>query len=181
MSVLFGNEDNEKGFDVPSMPVADLVSSVKKAIVIKQSEMKEFGISIKNVELTLKTVATTDSGASISLQIPVLGEIEFGSEVSTKSVQTIKIKLIPTEVQEIRKMELMDMDQTVVQSISSIIEGVKAAVDVDSIPLKLEEASSEFNFVLSGDSKISMVIDSGFESELSNTLKINFKKRELIT
>jgi len=111
----------------------------------------------------------------------VLGEIEFGSEVSTKSVQTIKIKLIPTEVQEIRKMELMDMDQTVVQSISSIIEGVKAAVDVDSIPLKLEEASSEVNFVLSGDSKISMVIDSGFESELSNTLKINFKKRELIT
>jgi hypothetical protein len=176
MSILFGNEDEKKGFDFPSMPVADLVSCVKKAIVIKQSEMKEFGISIKNVELTLKTVATTDSGASISLQIPVLGEMEFGSEISEKSVQTIKIKLIPAEVQEVRKIELMDMDQTVAQSISSIIKGVKAAADGDLIPFKLEEASSEVNFVLSGDSKITMVIDSGFESELSNTLKINFKK-----
>lgn len=175
MSILFGNEDKEKAFHVPSMPVADLVSSIKKAIIIKQSEMQEYGISIKNVELSLKTVATVDSGASISLEIPVLGEVEFGSEVSEKSVQTTKLTLKPTDIQDVRAMDLGDMDQTVVHSITSILEGVKAAQG-DEINLKLEEASFEFNFVLSGDSKISMVIDNGFESELSNTLKINFRR-----
>lgn len=176
MSILFRNEDENKGFDVPSIPMADLINSIKKAIMIKQSEMQEFGISIKNVDLTLKTIATTSSGASLSLEIPVLGKMELGSELSEKSVQTTKLSLKPTgDASKIRELELMDIDKTVAQSISSIIEGVKAASDGVEVLMELEEASFEFNFVLSGESDISLVIDNGFDSELSNTLKINFK------
>ena len=175
MSLLFRNENENRGFDIPSMPVADLIKSLKKALMVKQGEMQEFGVSIRNVELTLKTVATVGTGASISLQIPLIGKMEFGSDISEKSVQTTKLTLKPTGYSQIRELELIDMERTVVQSISSIFDGVKEAVEGE-VPLELEEASFEFNFVLSTDSKISMVIDSGFESELSNTIKINFKR-----
>jgi hypothetical protein len=41
----------------------------------------------------------------------------------------------------------------------------------------MEEATAEFNFIISGDSEISLIIESGFESQLSNTLKIKFEKQ----
>ncbi|MCE5215178.1 MAG: hypothetical protein LLF83_10730 [Methanobacterium sp.] len=50
-----------KGFNVRSIPVAYLVNSFKKSIIIEQAEMQEFGIKIKNIELTLKTIATADT------------------------------------------------------------------------------------------------------------------------
>ncbi len=182
MNDKFLNESvTDKGFEIESIPIADLVNSIQRTLIIKQAEMREYGIGIKNIELNLKTVATAAAGAKISLEIPILGKIEFGSKVSEKSLQTTSLTLKPpADVKIERGIELKEMDETVAQSISSIIEGVKAANNQDSISLELEEASFEFNFILSGDSKISMIIESGFESELSNNLKIRFKKLEKI-
>lgn len=174
---LFTEAQKDKGFAIESIPIADLVNSIKRALFFKQAEMQEYGIRIRNIELTLKTVATADAGAKISLQIPILGKIEFGSEISEKSIQTTSLTLkLPTSVKTERRFELMEMDETIAQSIFSIIEGVKAAKSQDSTPLEMDEAFAEFNFILSGDTKISMIIESGFESELSNNLRINFKQ-----
>lgn len=176
---LLNNTRKDKGFSMKSMPIADLVNSFKKALILKQAEMQECGIAIEDVKLTLKAVAKADAGAGISLQIPVLGKIEFGSEISEKSIQTTTLTLKPTTDGKVgRGIKLTDMDKTVAQSISSIIDGVKAASSRDSIPLEMEEASFTFNFILSGDLEIAMIIENGFESELSNTLKINFKMAE---
>ena len=71
----------DKGFEIKSMPMADLVNSIKRALVIKQNKMQEFGINIKNVELTIKTVAIADGGTNISLQIPILGKLLLGSKI----------------------------------------------------------------------------------------------------
>lgn len=167
------------GFEVESLPLADLVHSIKRALFFKQDELLEHGLVIKNIQLTLKSIATYDAGVNISLQIPILGKIKFGSEISEKSLQTTILTLkqpIKGRIQP--RTKLMEMEETLVQSITSIIEGLKAASSAEnnSIPLDMESASAEFNFVLSGDSKISMIIESGFESELSNTLKIKFEK-----
>jgi hypothetical protein len=175
---LFNRGHKDRGFDVESIAIADLIKSFKRALVLKQAEMLEFGITIKEIKLTLKTLATSDSGAKISLQIPILGKIEFGSEISEKSLQTTSLTLKPSAMDMTEKgVELMEMDETIAQSISSIIEGVKAASNKDSTQLELDEASFEFNFIISGDAKIATIIESGFESELSNTLKINFEKQ----
>lgn len=126
-------------------------------------------------------MATSDAGAKISLQIPILGKVEFGSEISEKSLQTTSLTLRPPTLGKVESGgKLVDMEETLTQSISSIIEGVKAASSTEnnSIPLEMESASAEFNFILSGDSQISMIIESGFESELSNTLKIKFEKQK---
>lgn len=179
--VIVNKGQKGNGFDVETLPMADLVNSIKRALIFKQAEMQEQGLSIKNIQLILKTVATADAGAKISLQIPILGKIEFGSEISEKSVQTTNITLKPPAQDKIeRGVKLMEMEEALVQSISSIIEGVKAAnsAENNSVPLELEAASAEFNFILSGDSEISMIIGTGFESELSNTLKIKFEKQK---
>jgi hypothetical protein len=178
MSKVFINEiEKDKGLEIEGIPISDIVDSIKRAIVLKQLDMDKSGIKIKDMELTLKTVAAADVGAKISLQIPILGKIEFGSKISEKSLQTTNLTLKvpgPTEVE--RGLGLADLDETIADSISNIIEGVKAAND-NSPSLEMEEASVEFNFVLSGDSKISLIIESGFESELSNKLKITFEKK----
>ncbi|MEN6593163.1 MAG: trypco2 family protein [Methanobacterium sp.] len=178
--VMINKGQNSNGFDVESLPIADLVNSIKKALVYKQAEMQEHGIGIKNIQLTLKTMATSNTGAGISLQIPILGKVEFGSEISEKSLQTTSLTLKPPiQGKMVQGVKLIDMEETLAQSISSIIEGVKAANGQGPISLEMEEATAEFNFILSGNSEISMIIGTGFESQLSNTLKIKFKKREI--
>ncbi len=86
---------NYNGFEIKSMPMADLINSIKRALIIKQNEMQEFGINLKNVELTIKTVAIADGGANLSLQIPILGKLLLRSKISEKSMQTTTLKLIP--------------------------------------------------------------------------------------
>ncbi len=155
--VIINRGQNGNGFDVESLPIADLVNSIKRALVFKQAEMQEHGISIKNIQLILKTVAAADTKAKISLQIPILGKIEFGSEISEKSLQTTSLTLKPPVQGKVeRGVKLMKMEETLAQSISSIIEGVKAASSAEnnSVPLDMEAASAEFNFILSGDSEI---------------------------
>lgn len=176
--VMINKGQNDNGFDVESLPIADLVNSIKKALVYKQAEMQEHGIVIKSIQLTLKTLATSNTGAGISLQIPILGKVEFGSEISEKSMQTTSLTLKPPiQGKMVQGVKLIDMEETLAQSISSIIEGVKAANSQEGISLEMEEATAEFNFIISGDSKISLIIESGFESQLSNTLKIKFEKQ----
>ena len=176
--VMINKGQNDNGFDVESLPIADLVNSIKKALVYKQAEMQEHGIGIKSIQLTLKTLATSNTGAGISLQIPIRGKVEFGSEISEKSMQTTSLTLKPPiQGKMVQGVKLIDMEETLAQSISSIIEGVKAANSQEGISLEMEEATAEFNFIISGDSKISLIIESGFESQLSNTLKIKFEKQ----
>jgi hypothetical protein len=176
--VMINKGQNDNGFDVESLPIADLVNSIKRALVYKQAEMQEHGIVIKSIQLTLKTLATSNTGAGISLQIPILGKVEFGSEISEKSMQTTSLTLKPPiQGKMVQGVKLIDMEETLAQSISSIIEGVKAANSQEGISLEMEEATAEFNFIISGDSKISLIIESGFESQLSNTLKIKFEKQ----
>lgn len=167
----------EKGFKIKSITIADLVTSINKALIIKRAGLQESGINIKNVELTLKTLAVADSGANISLQIPILGKLVLGSKISEKSIQTTSLTLTPTAGTKFeRGIAVNDIEKTVTQSISSIIEGVNAANNQNSILTVMDDASFTFNFILSGDSSISMIIENGFESELSNTIKIKFER-----
>lgn len=174
---LFNIGQTHKEFEIKGMNIADLVNSIKKAIILKQLEMQQYGIGIKNVELTLKTVAVTGAGTNISLQIPILGKLVLGSKISEKSLQTTNLTLKPPQKMKLDKgIELSEIEETITQSISSIIEGVKTAINLDSFPMELDDALFTFNFILAGDTRISMIIETGFESELSNTIKISFKK-----
>jgi len=135
--------------------------------------MESSGIKIKKIEITLKALASGEAGAELKLQIPILGELKIGSKISSKSIQTTVLILKPPTKKVFGKG--IKMNKKLEESILSLTEGIKAAVNTPPV-LEMEEASTDFNFVLASDSEISMIIKSGFESELTNNLKIVFEK-----
>ncbi len=155
--------------------IEKIVESLKKAMIETQKEMGSSGIKIKRIELTLKAIAMEKAGAGITLQIPILGELKIGSDLSSKSVQTtslsLKIPKSPTKT----VYNLTKLDEKLKESILTLTQGVKAAVNTQP-PLEIEEASVELNFILKSDSDISLLIKSGFESELTNNLNVIFEK-----
>jgi hypothetical protein len=171
---------NDDGLsEIKGVAINEIVDSIKRSMVKMQQDMESSGIKIKKIEITLKTIAVEDFGAESKLQIPILGELNIGSKLSKKTVQTINLTLkLPKPTKKwIEKIQFMKMDETIEKSILDIAEGVKAAINNPPI-LELEDASVEFNFILKSDSEISMIIESGFESELTNNMTVTFEKMD---
>lgn len=167
-------DDDNGRYEVKGIALNDLVETIKGSMVTMQKDMESSGIKIKRIELTLKTLASGEAGAEMKFQIPILGELKIGSKISSKSIQTTILILKPA-AEKMSLSGMVKMDEKLEQSILSLTEGIKAAVNNPPI-LEMEEASTEFNFVMASDSDISMIIKSGFDSELTNNLKIVFEK-----
>ena len=165
-------EDIEKKEGVA---IDEIVDSIKRAIILTQGDIESSGIKIKRIELKLKSIASEKAGADIKLQVPILGEFKIGSDLSSKSVQTtsliLKTSKIPIKV--VNKM--FKLDEKLAENILSLTKGIKAAA-INQPPLEMEESLVELNFVLKSESEVSFLIKAGFESELTNTLKIVFEK-----
>lgn len=169
--------ENESGLSkVKGIAIDEIVDTIKGSMVKMQEDMESSGIRIKRIELTLKTLASGETGAEVKLQIPILGGLNLSSKISSKSIQTTVLALKPATKKGDEK-DMIKMDEKLEKSILSLTEGIKAAVKNPPL-LEMEEASTEFNFVLASNSDISMIIKSGFESELTNNLKILFEKNK---
>jgi hypothetical protein len=169
-------EEKAKILELPGMSVDNIMGSVKEALVETQQVMETSGIKIKRIDLTLKAIASGDAGTQIKLNIPILGELKLGSAISSKSVQTIFISLKPLKPETRTKdMNFPELGERLKESILALSNGVMAAVNSDP-PLEVYESSVELNFILTSESEISLIIKSGFESELTNNLKIIFEK-----
>ncbi|MDO5836111.1 MAG: hypothetical protein Q4P17_06345 [Methanobacterium sp.] len=88
-------EEKAKILELPGMSVDNIMGSVKEALVETQQVMETSGIKIKRIDLTLKALASGETGTQIKLNIPILGELKLGSTISSKSVQNIFISLKP--------------------------------------------------------------------------------------
>jgi hypothetical protein len=176
MAEIFSNSENDEVIkEIKGVSIEKIVDSIKRALIASQTEMESSGIKIKLIQLTLKSIATEKAGAGITLQIPILGELKIGSNISTKSVQTTFLALKPTKnpTKEIYKPK--GLDEKLKEIILNLTEGVKAAVN-NQPPLEMDEASAELNFVLKSESEISMIIKTGFDAELTNNLKVIFER-----
>lgn len=160
-----------------TVALAELVEKINNVLFKLQDEMFSSGIKIKTVKLTLKTVSTGELGAEAKFQIPVLEGLKIGSQISKETLQTTVLKFKPPKPQEpkkgISKISFEGIEEQLENSILSIMEGVKVATKP---VLELDEASTEFNFVLKSSSEISLVLQTDLESELSNNVKIEFEK-----
>jgi hypothetical protein len=155
--------------------ISAIVDSIKRAMIKTQENMESSGIKIKHIELKLKSIASEKAGAGVTLQIPLLGELKIGSDLSSKSVQTTFLTLKTPKTRIKSTYELLKLDEKLTESILSLTEGITAAFN-NQPPLEMEESSIELNFVLKSESEMSFIIKAGFESELTNTLKVVFEK-----
>jgi len=111
---------NDDGLsEIKGVAINEIVDSIKRSMVKMQQDMESSGIKIKKIEITLKTIAVEDFGAESKLQIPILGELNIGSKLSKKTVQTINLTLkLPKPTKKwIEKIQFMKMDETIEKSI----------------------------------------------------------------
>lgn len=167
-------DDNRVG-ESEGVAVGKIVDSIKRALIETQGEMESSGIKIKRIEITLKSIASEKAGAGITLQIPILGELKIGSNISAKSVQNTFLVLKTPKTPKKAVGEFLKLDEKLKESILSLTEGVKAAVNNQPL-LEMDESSVELNFILKSESDISLIIKTGFEAELTNNLKVIFEK-----
>ncbi|NYB51652.1 MAG: hypothetical protein HVN35_03670 [Methanobacteriaceae archaeon] len=155
--------------------VAEIVNSIKWALLVTQGELETSGIKLKRIELNLKSIASRKAGAGIRFQIPILGKLKIGSNVSYKSVQTISLVLNTPKTPTKDIIPSIGLDKNLKSLIMSLADGVKAAVD-GNIPLEMGESWVELNFVLKSENEVSLIIETGFDAELTNSLKLFFEK-----
>lgn len=178
-----GNKDKKRilsSFDEgisedEGVAISEIVDSIKRALIETQGELQTSGIKLKRIELTLKSIASGKAGAGITFQIPILGKLKIGSDVSSKSVQTIFLALDAPKTPTKGIVPSMELEKNLKGLILSLAEGVKAAVD-NQVPLEMGESWVELNFVLKSENEISLIIEAGFDAELTNNLKIIFEK-----
>ncbi len=155
--------------------IGEIIGSVKRALIETQEDMESSGIKIKSIQLKLKSIASEKAGAGVTLQIPLLGKLKLGSDISAKSVQTTSLTLKTPKTPTKSVYKLMELDEKLAKNILSLTEGIKSAA-YDEPLLEMGESSIELNFILKSESEISFLIEAGFESELTNTLKVIFEK-----
>ncbi|BDZ72168.1 trypco2 family protein [Methanobacterium petrolearium] len=155
--------------------VGEIIGSVKRALIETQENMESSGMKIKSIQLKLKSIASENAGAGVTLQIPLLGKLKIGSDISAKSVQTIFLTLKTPQTRKKSAYGLLELDEKLAKGILTLTEGIKAAA-CDQPILEMGESSIELNFILKSESDISFLIKAGFESELTNTLKVIFEK-----
>ncbi len=179
MGRRFFNGENDMIRDSEGVAIDTIVDRIKAALVETQPVMESSKIKIKRIELTLKALASGEVGAQVKLQIPILGELKFGSSISAKSVQTTFLALQPPKpkatLTRTKDMEFQKLQDNLKESILSLTKGVDAAIN-NKPPLEMDESSVELNFILASKSDISLIIKSDFESELTNNLKVIFEK-----
>jgi hypothetical protein len=169
-------EEKARILELPGMSVDNIMVSVKAALMETQQVMETSGIKIKRIDLTLKSIASGETGTQIKLNIPILGELKLGSRISEKSIQTTILSLKPPKPTKVVKdVRFPQLGERLKESILSLTRGVMAAVN-DDPPLEVYESSVELNFILTSESEISLIIKSGLEAELTNNLKIVFEK-----
>lgn len=155
--------------------IGEIVDSIKRALIGTQGDIESSGIKIKRIEITLKSIALEKAGAGVTLQIPLLGAFKIGSDISSKSVQTTSLTLKNPKLPKKSISGLHKLDQKLAESILSLTEGINAAAG-NQPPLEIDESSVELNFILKSESEISFLIKSGFDAELTNSLKVIFEK-----
>lgn len=174
MKSVLSSDDRGIG-ENQGVAISEIVDSIKRALIETQENIESSGIKIKRIELKLKTIASEKTGAGVTLQIPLLGELKIGSDLSSKSVQTTFLTLKTPKAMIKTTYGLLKLDEKLTESILSLTEGITVAVN-NQPPLEMEESSIELNFVLKSESEMSFIIKAGFESELTNTLKLVFEK-----
>jgi hypothetical protein len=173
--IFFNSENDEVIREIKGVSIEKIVNSIKRALIASQTEMESSGIKIKLIELTLKSIATEKAGVGITLQIPILGELKIGSNISAKSVQTTFLALKPSKTPTKEIFKPIGLDEKLIEIILNLAEGVKASIN-NQPPLEMDDASAELNFILKSESEISMIIKTGFDAELTNNLKVIFEK-----
>jgi hypothetical protein len=156
------------------VPVDSLIDAVKAAVT-------EAGISAANagrtlrvtaIQLVLKAVATTTTGAKLQFRIPFIGmNLSLGSAVTQRDTHTIDITLVPPDLAPAAEIRDGGVDQAFVDAIETVTAVVARSAGGND-PFLLKESSVELVFAVTESGSISLGLDAAAKDEITHKLKL---------
>jgi Trypsin-co-occurring domain 2 len=156
------------------VPVDTLITVVKEAVkranVSRTSQAADLRVS--SVQLILNTVASKSTGGKLDFCVPFIGmKLSTGTTVTLKDTHIIDVSLVPPEKAARRDVRAGDVEQLLVEAISTIRRVMTAAAEGDD-PWVLSTGKVDIAFAITKMGSISLGVDGGLASELTNTLRI---------
>jgi hypothetical protein len=163
--------------DDHSVAIDELVSAVKDAIREANISVSDAGrdLRVATIDLSLKAVATTKAGGGLDFRIPVIGwKVKVGADHSRQRTHTVEISLVPRP--DTRQFEVRggDVEETLVEAISTIRAAVAAAGAGDD-PFVLGTGTIELVFAVTDHGTISVGVEGELTDEVTNTLKLGLR------
>jgi hypothetical protein len=156
------------------VPVDTLVGVVKEAVkranVSRTSATTD--LRVASVQLKLAVVATTSAGGGLSFRVPFIGmNLNASAKISAKDTHTIDITLVPPQERPRREVRGGDVEQILVQAITTIRDVMASAAAGDD-PWVLETSQVDISFAVTKTGSISLGAEGELASEVTNTLRL---------
>jgi hypothetical protein len=156
------------------VPVDTLITVVKEAVkranVSRTSEATD--LRVASVQLILKTVASKSTGGKLDFCVPFIGmKLSAGTTVTLKDTHIIDVSLVPPEKGARREVRGGDVEELLVEAISTIRRVMATAAEGDD-PWVLSIGKVDITFAITRRGSISLGVDGGLADELTHTLRI---------
>jgi hypothetical protein len=157
------------------VPVAELISAVKDSIsqagLYRASQPGD--LRVGSVQLILQVVASKSVGGGLNLMVPFIGmKLSVGGKVTRKDTHTVDVTLMPPAAAAERPARGGDVQDALVNAITTIRDVMKSAADGDD-PWTLSAGAVDISFVITKTGSISLGADGELTSELTHTLHLS--------
>ena len=156
------------------VPVDTLIGvvkdSIKQAGVSRTSETRD--MEVASVKLILDVVASKTAGGGLDLCVPFIGmKLRAGTKVTKKDTHTIDITLVPPKDQGTRQVRGGEVQDVLVNAISTIRDVMTKAAEGDD-PWLLSAGTIDLSFAVTQTGTISLGVDGELASEVTHTLRL---------
>ena len=156
------------------VPVDSLISVVKDSI--KQAGVSQMSpgrdLQIASVRLILEVVASKTAGGSLDFRVPFIGmKLSLGAKVTKKDTHTIDITLVPPEHGDTRQVRSGDIQEVLIDAITTIREVVTKAAEGDD-PWVLSASTIDIFFAITQTGTITLGANGELANELTHTLRL---------
>ena len=156
------------------VPVDTLIGvikdSIKQAGVSRTSETRD--MEVASVKLILDVVASKTAGGGVDFCVPFIGmKLRAGTKVTKKDTHTIDITLVPPKDQGTRQVRGGEVQDVLVNAISTIRDVMTKAAEGDD-PWLLSAGTIDLSFAVTQTGTISLGVDGELASEVTHTLRL---------
>ena len=129
-----------------AVAIEDVISQVQSALANAQTSLADKRFPpLKQVKLSLQTVATKKDGVTLKLWV-----LSFGSTVEKTSTQQMDLTLVPPPAGLPKKVAAVSLTEDLESAIISAAEGVQKA-RTGTPPLELSTLDVQIGFTVKGD------------------------------
>jgi len=145
-------------------------ASIRRAGISRTDQDRD--VQMASVQLILEAVATGTAGGGLDFRLPFIGmKLRLGARVTRKDTHTVDITLVPPEDAGRQTRGAEDIEDTLVNAITSI-RALAAQAATGNDPWILSEGTIDIFFAITATGTITLGIDGELSDEITHTLRL---------